>query len=501
MRNSFILTALAVLLILNGFNVLAQGVSFNTTGAVANSSAILDASSTSQGMLVPRMTNAQRNAIVTPAVGLLIYQTDGTPGFYFFSGSSWQSTSNNGTVTTINTTAPLTGGPISTTGTIGLANSGVTAGTYGSGTSVPSITVDALGRVTNLTTANVVPSLTGTTNYMPVFTSSTALGNSNVYQNGTRLIVNNGTVTHGLVAIKATVDSIALYLNESASPTVYGTERVEYTGITDANRVGILSTTIRSIADQNGTGIEGAGNAIGVQGLGEASTASQVEGTEGDSYGSGTYSVGVAGYGSNYIVAPTNCYGVYGFASGGTTNYAVYSDGAMRVNGVLSKASGTFEIDHPLDPANKYLYHSFVESPDMMNVYNGNITTDATGTAIVVMPDYFKALNKDFRYQLTTIGQAAQVFISEEIAGNQFEIKSDKPFVKVSWQVTGIRQDAWANAHRVVPVVEKSSAEKGKYLHPKEAGKPEELRIGGDMKKHGQKDASAVMPQRTASGQ
>ena len=56
-------------------------------------------------------------------------------------------------------------------------------------------------------------------------------------------------------------------------------------------------------------------------------------------------------------------------------------------------------IDHPLDPANKYLYHSFVESPDMKNIYDGVITTDANGDATVVMPDYFEALNKDFRYQ------------------------------------------------------------------------------------------------------
>ena len=43
----------------------------------------------------------------------------------------------------------------------------------------------------------------------------------------------------------------------------------------------------------------------------------------------------------------------------------------------LSKSIGTFKIDHPLDPANKYLSHSFVELPDMMNIYNGNVMTDA----------------------------------------------------------------------------------------------------------------------------
>src|SRR5208283_4202061 len=124
-------------------------------------------------------------------------------------------------------------------------------------------------------------------------------------------------------------------------------------------------------------------------------------------------------------------------------------DANAEVIGTLSKGGGSFKIDHPLDPAGKYLYHSFVESPDMMNVYNGNVTTDKRGLATVVLPDYFGALNRDFRYQLTVIGQFAQAMIGKEISHNRFTIRSNKPGVKVSWQVTGIRQDAYANAHRI----------------------------------------------------
>ena len=51
--------------------------------------------------------------------------------------------------------------------------------------------------------------------------------------------------------------------------------------------------------------------------------------------------------------------------------------GDVAISGTLSKGGGSLKIDHPLDPENKYLYHSFVESPDMMNIYNGTITTDA----------------------------------------------------------------------------------------------------------------------------
>jgi len=141
-------------------------------------------------------------------------------------------------------------------------------------------------------------------------------------------------------------------------------------------------------------------------------------------------------------------------------------NGDVNVTGTLSKSAGSFKIDHPLDPANKYLYHSFVESPDMMNIYNGNVTTDGRGVATVTLPDWFEALNKDFRYQLTVIGQFAQAIIGSKIADNRFTIRTDKPGVEVSWQVTGIRQDAYANAHRIRVEQDKPEKERGHYLHP-----------------------------------
>jgi trimeric autotransporter adhesin len=152
--------------------------------------------------------------------------------------------------------------------------------------------------------------------------------------------------------------------------------------------------------------------------------------------------------------------------SGNPTGPAGYFNGEVEVNGKLSKSSGSFKIDHPLDPANKYLYHSFVESPDMMNIYNGNVVTDAGGTAVVTMPAWFEALNTDFRYQLTTIGQPAQAWIASEIANGSFTIKTSRSGVKVSWQVTGVRQDAWANANRIQVEVNKSPEDQGHYLHP-----------------------------------
>jgi hypothetical protein len=147
--------------------------------------------------------------------------------------------------------------------------------------------------------------------------------------------------------------------------------------------------------------------------------------------------------------------------------YAVYANGNARVTGTLSKSAGSFMIDHPLDPDNRWLSHSFVESPDMMNVYNGNATTDAKGKATVTLPGYFEALNRDLRYQLTVIGGGfAQVMVSRKVKGNTFEIASDKPGIEVSWQVTGIRQDTYAKEHPIVVETDKAGPEKGARFAP-----------------------------------
>jgi trimeric autotransporter adhesin len=170
--------------------------------------------------------------------------------------------------------------------------------------------------------------------------------------------------------------------------------------------------------------------------------------------------------------------GVLGrLGAGVTSGYAGQFFGNVQITGNLTKGGGSFKIDHPLDPANKYLYHSFVESPDMLNIYNGNITTDANGEAVIQLPDWFEALNQDFRYQLTPIGQFAQVIVLKEVANNQFTIKTDKPNVKVSWQVTGIRHDPYANAHRIPVEENKPADERGKYLYPDLYGQPESQSI------------------------
>jgi len=152
------------------------------------------------------------------------------------------------------------------------------------------------------------------------------------------------------------------------------------------------------------------------------------------------------------------------------------------------RGGGGFKIDHPLDPENKYLIHSFVESPDMMNLYNGNVTLDENGEAWVEMPDWFEALNRDFRYQLTPIGQYVALWVAEELQGKRFKIAGSIGGARVSWQVTGVRQDDWANAHRLPVEEDKPADEVGTYLHPEERGLPEELglshKVNEPFRKH-----------------
>lgn len=136
-----------------------------------------------------------------------------------------------------------------------------------------------------------------------------------------------------------------------------------------------------------------------------------------------------------------------------------YFTGDLSVTGEKN-----FRIDDPKDPYNKYLYHASIESDEVLNQYSGNVTTDASGTAVVTLPDYVQMININFRYQLTVIGEFAQAIISKEFSNNSFEIKTDKPNVKVSWQITAQRNDDVMKAKPFVPVRDKEPSKRGKLL-------------------------------------
>jgi len=169
----------------------------------------------------------------------------------------------------------------------------------------------------------------------------------------------------------------------------------------------------------------------------------------------------------------TDDYQIFELGGGGERMRIDNTTGKVWVNGDFTVVGvKAFTMDHPLDPANKTLMHVAAESNEVINFYSGNVTTDASGKAVVILPEYFEAINKDFRYQLTVIGSFAQAIISKEVSNNKFEIATSVPNVKVSWEVKGVRNDARMQRNPFVAVQEKTAAQKGKYIDPASHDQP-----------------------------
>ncbi|MBN1661277.1 MAG: hypothetical protein JXA93_22985 [Anaerolineae bacterium] len=316
--------------------------------------------------------------------------------------------------------------------------------------------------------------------------SHSPLGFAGLFTNygGTALVatasVDSG-VAHGVQGQSNSPDGVGVY---GSAPTV-GVEG--HSSATSGHAYGMwgesASTTGRGVlgfataatgATQGVHGRSDSPEGSGVFGNGNATDGANcgVRGESNSTLGRGVFGHALATSGTNF--------GVYG-ATASASGYAGYFSSRVHVNGTLSKASGSFKIDHPLDPENRYLYHSFVESPDMMNIYNGNVTLDEKGEAWIEMPDWFEAVNgdaryqSDYRYQLTPIGGWAPLYVAREIEGNRFQIAGGEPGMKVSWQVTGIRHDPYAEANRIQVVEDKPEDERGTYLHPEVYGQPKEM--------------------------
>ncbi|MBI1293769.1 hypothetical protein GC175_02275 [bacterium] len=333
-------------------------------------------------------------------------------------------------------------------------------------------------------------------------------------------VTQNGS-QNGVFATTASTDPGEAALHGragTAGPILNGVAGVFGTSATGRGVVASSTSNDALLAfSTNAVGVKGqSSTSDGIEGL-AAATSGAVHGVYGISNstnngagvrGDGSY-VGVWGEGTRWGVygratGASNSYGVWGSETSGTNTWAGYFAGKVRVTGDLSvfgsvsKGSGTFKIDHPLDPENKYLYHSFVESPDMMNVYNGNVTLGANGEAVVQLPDYFQALNRDFRYQLTPIGgPGPNLYIAQEVQGNTFRIAGGSPNLQVSWQVTGIRQDPYANANRVQVEVDKPAEERGTYLYPEAYGKDRTLGLEYKQEalmSHGPMQTSGIAP-------
>ncbi|HMT30823.1 MAG TPA: hypothetical protein PKD91_16240, partial [Bacteroidia bacterium] len=153
--------------------------------------------------------------------------------------------------------------------------------------------------------------------------------------------------------------------------------------------------------------------------------------------GTTTANNSLAIFGDNQTTG-TNAIGILGqelAAPNGATRYAIFSNGDLAASGVK-----TFVIDHPADPANKFLKHFSIESNEILNIYRGNVNLDANGEAVVQLPSYFESINNsNYAYSLTAIGQQSNVYVKQEISNKQFVIAGGAPGMKVSWMISAER--------------------------------------------------------------
>jgi hypothetical protein len=207
----------------------------------------------------------------------------------------------------------------------------------------------------------------------------------------------------------------------------------------------------------------------------------------------GTLNKGV--YGAAVSSGGNNCYGVHGHAggsalnygvlgsaSGGSSNYAGFFNGELFASSV-SGGIKAFMIDHPLDPENKVLTHSCVESDQRMNLYRGLATTDSRGYATIAVPSWFEALNEDILYQLTVIdtedsASFTMAKVVRELRSGTFRIRSSVGRTKVSWMLTGKRHDPTSQHYPLEVERLKTDGERGRYYEPEAYGKPKSLGMG-----------------------
>jgi hypothetical protein len=318
------------------------------------------------------------------------------------------------------------------------------------------------GAVTSRTLAPPL-ALTGTVSAPFLSISGTGAGSGTPAQQSLLAAVTQGTTDTGPAIVGETTSEFA---NFGTSGVIGLASGLGGYGVTAyQSNPGGGTPALIAIAEGTGNGVTA--QSKGGNGL-EASTSDPAEAGV---YGwtppgvAGGTGIQAASYGTGSVALRADARGTASQAA--AFDGEVEVEGDLDVTGTLTKAAGTFKIDNPADPANSYLSHSFVESPEMKNVYDGVVTTDGEGFATVTMPDWFDALNGRFRYQLTVVGRSfARAVVWDELDGRSFRIRTDAPDVKVSWQVTGVREDPYARAHRTPVVEEKRGAERGRYLHP-----------------------------------
>lgn len=355
-----------------------------------------------------------------------------------------------------------------------LARSNSGKGVFGHATSASGLTIGGSFRADS-TTGTAVQGLATASSGLAfggIFTSQSTGGQG---------VWGNATATTGATY------GVRGHSNSASGSGVYGTSpdnvgvRGEATGTTDVNYGGYFQTR-----SSNGYGVFGFASATsglniggffrtdssggyGVSVLQNAASSGVTRGLL--SKAVADQAIAVQGWSSATTVEN---YGIVG-QTDSINGYGVYSIGDMAATGAKF-----FRIDHPLDPANKYLNHFCTEGAEPLNAYSGNVRTDSQGYATVELPEYLEAINKDFRYQLTVLdaGDTKEFVMTKvvrKVEGNTFVIRTSAPRVEVSWRLEGVRNDPYMRLHRRPVVQDKNQSERGTYQHPELYGKGPEL--------------------------
>ncbi|MBK7108657.1 MAG: hypothetical protein IPH61_05755 [Bacteroidetes bacterium] len=393
-----LITLFCGILMFSQLALFSQTNTFPSTGSAGigtttpNASSLLDISSTTKGVLISRMTKAERDAIASPATGLLVFQTNSTAGFYYFNGSNWTAISTKGANTSLSN--------LSASGTainrdlVPNADNTLDLGSLTKRWNEVYVNSIKFMDGTTQSTAGGVGgagvSGSGTTGYIPKFTSSTAIGNSTIYDNSGNVGINTTSMVGSANFVVKSLNTTGyggMYINMDGTSgrkplygfAVSGTPKawmyfdeatnqyrvynsgdrfvidntgnigigttspstkldVETTGTSTVMEVtkpwtGSGTTNFDLVSVSNtynfgyGTGIFSSGGQIGIKGS-SANGAQTGYGVYGQSLGAGGDSYGIYGTASS---SAGDAFGVYGTTTGGVNQWAGYFNGKVHL--------------------------------------------------------------------------------------------------------------------------------------------------------------------------
>ena len=349
---------------------------------------------------------------------------------------------------------------INATGT-GAAGIGLLVSHSGSNTAAVGVSFSGTGNAIQAASSNAANAFAT----IQASTNSSTVSNSALFGQSTGA----ARAIAGQVEASATADVAVRGLNLRTNGGI-GVEGVAVNGVSGASSnnqgFGVFATNTGTANVASGyyaVAIAGvAANGVGVQGQTQNA---QLPGVLGQNLATGTTYNNIGIYGQSNTGV-----GVYGESLGNF--YGVFAEGDLGASGAK-----TFLIDHPLDPGGKFLKHFSMESNEVLNIYRGVVTCDASGEAVVTLPDYVEAINRNYSYQLTPIGAYAGLYVKEKMQNGKFRIAGAQPGMEVSWQLVGERNDAYFVKHPEKRQAEVEKAQKGTYISPELHGQSKDTKL------------------------